>query len=89
MKKGAGGLVSTLLPIMEISGGIWIASAMNDADIEIASKFPGNTLPVPLKNPKFRVHLIKLNKEKYNEFYNTFSNSLLWFTHHQLWNLDK
>ncbi len=54
----------------------------------MASKYPKNKIPVPLKNPKFHVPLIILDKKKYNEFYNTFSNSILWFMHHQLWDLD-
>ena len=58
MKTGAGGIVPTLVPILENVGGTWIASAMNDADIEMASKYPKNKIPVPLENPKFQVPLI-------------------------------
>ncbi|HML06154.1 MAG TPA: trehalose-6-phosphate synthase [Methanobacterium sp.] len=86
MKKGAGGIVPTLFPIMENANGIWIASAMTTSDIEMADKYQ-NKIPIPLENPKFRAHLIKLNTEKYDEFYNTFINSLLWFIHHYMWNL--
>ena len=60
----------------------------DERDRKIASKYPKNKIPVPLKNPKFHVPLIILDKKKYNEFYNTFSNSILWFMHHQLWDLD-
>ncbi len=87
MKIGAGGIVPALLPFMEKTGGTWIASAMNDADIEMAGKFPESRIPVPLKKPKLNVQLIILNKEKYSEFYNSFHNPFLWFIHHYLWNL--
>ena len=87
MKVGAGGIVPTLLPFMEKTGGTWVASAMTDADIEMAGRFPKNRIPVPLEEPKLNVQLIVLNKEKYNEFYNSFHNPFLWFIHHYLWNL--
>ncbi len=87
MKIGAGGIVPTLLPFMEKTGGTWVASAMNDADIEMAGRFPGNRIPVPLKEPKLNVQLVILDQKKYNEFYNSFHNPFLWFIYHYLWNL--
>lgn len=87
MKTGAGGIVPALAPIMENIGGTWISSTMNDADIEMARRFPQNRIPIPLENPKFNVHLLIFNKKKYDEFYNKFHNPLLWFIHHYLWNL--
>ncbi len=33
MKTGAGGIVPTLVPVLENVGGTWIASAMNEAQI--------------------------------------------------------
>lgn len=87
MKTGAGGLVSTLIPLIKKTKGTWIASAMTSANIEIAGKFPGNKIPVPPKNPEFNVQLIVLDKKKYDEFYNTFNNSFLWFIYHYLLNL--
>jgi trehalose 6-phosphate synthase len=87
MKIGAGGIVPTLLPFMEKKGGTWVASAMSDADIEMAGRFPENRIPVPLEEPKLNVQLVILDKEKYNEFYNSFHNPFLWFIYHYLWNL--
>ena len=87
MKMGAGGIIPALLPFMEKTGGTWVASAMNDADIEMAGRFSKNRIPVPLKKPEINVQLIILNKEKYNEFYNSFHNPFLWFIYHYLWNL--
>lgn len=86
MKKGAGGIVPTLFPIMENVGGIWIASAMNNTDMEMANKYPDG-ISISSKNPKFKLQLIDLNREKYDAFYNTFINPLLWFIHHYMWDL--
>ncbi|MGB9937450.1 MAG: alpha,alpha-trehalose-phosphate synthase (UDP-forming) [Methanobacterium sp.] len=87
MKTGAGGIVPTLVPIMEKVGGIWIASAMTDTDKEVAEKFPENKIPIPKDDPKFWVPLIILDSNKYNEFYNFIHNPLLWFIHHYMWDL--
>ncbi len=89
MKPGAGGIVPTLVPVMENVGGTWIASALNDADIEMARKFKDNKIPVPLENPNFHVPLLILDQKKYNEFYNKFHNPLLWFIYHYMWNLPE
>jgi trehalose 6-phosphate synthase len=64
IKTGAGGIVPTLVPVLENVGGIWVASAMSSADIEMASKYPKNKIPIPLENPKFHVPLLTLNKKK-------------------------
>ncbi|WP_255360694.1 trehalose-6-phosphate synthase [Methanobacterium sp. A39] len=87
MKIGAGGIVPTLLPFMEKTGGTWVASAMTNADMEMAGRFPENRIPFPLEKPKLNVQFIMLDKEKYYEFYNSFHNPFLWFIHHYLWNL--
>ncbi|WP_331275708.1 trehalose-6-phosphate synthase [Methanobacterium veterum] len=87
MKIGAGGIVPTLLPFMEKNGGTWVASAMTDADMEMAGRFPENKIPIPLEEPRLNVQLIRLDREKYNEFYNSFHNPFLWFIYHYLWNL--
>ena len=87
MKVGAGGIVPTLLPFMEKTGGTWVASAMTDADNEMAGRFRENRIPVPLEKPKLNVQFMVLDKQKYYEFYNSFNNPFLWFIHHYLWNL--
>jgi len=87
MKTGAGGMIPTLLPIMEKAKGIWIASAMNDADAEMAEKYQQSKIPVPEDNPKFYVSLIIHDSNEYHEFYNVMNNPLIWFIHHYMWNL--
>ena len=72
---------------MEKTGGTWVASAMTDADIDMVGRFPENRIPFPLEKPKLNVQLIILDKEKYNEFYNSFHNPFIAFIHHYLWNL--
>jgi len=87
MRRGAGGLVSTLLPIMETVNGTWIASAMSYEDAVIAHKYPDKRVPVPMDDPKFWVPFVVVDKEKrYEKYYSVISNPLLWFVQHYMWN---
>ena len=49
MKRGSGGLVSTLLPLMEALNGTWIASAMTLEDAAVAGRYMENRVPIPKK----------------------------------------
>lgn len=86
MKRGAGGLVSTLLPLMEALNGVWIASAMTPGDKEIAKQYPENRVPIPEEDPLFWVPFVVVNPDQYECYYSTISNPLLWFVQHYMWN---
>lgn len=86
MKRGAGGLVSTLLPIMETLNGVWIASAMTSGDVEVAKRFPDNKVPIPEEKPKFWVPFVVVDQRRYECYYSVISNPLLWFVQHYMWN---
>lgn len=86
MKRGAGGLVSTLLPLMEALNGAWIASAMTPGDVEVAKQFPDNRVPITEDNPLFWVPFVVVEPEPYESYYSIISNPLLWFVQHYMWN---
>jgi trehalose 6-phosphate synthase len=86
MKRGAGGLVSTLLPIMETVKGIWVASAMTEGDIEIANRYEDNRVPITEDNPSFWVPFVVVDSKRYEDYYSLISNPLLWFVQHYMWN---
>jgi len=86
MKRGAGGLVSTLLPLMEALNGVWIASAMTPGDVEVAKRYPDNRVPITEDNPLFWVPFVVVEPEQYECYYSTISNPLLWFVQHYMWN---
>jgi trehalose 6-phosphate synthase len=86
MKRGAGGLVSTLLPLVEALDGVWIASAMTKGDSEVARRYPGNKVPIPEIGTKFWIQFVLEEKERYEEYYSVISNPLLWFLQHYMWN---
>jgi trehalose 6-phosphate synthase len=86
MKRGAGGLVATLMPLMEALNGVWIASAMTAEDETISRKYPENRVPVPQDDPKFWVSFVLSDPEQYRKYYSVISNPLLWFVQHNMWN---
>jgi len=86
MRRGAGGLVSTLLPIMETVGGNWIASAMSCEDADVAKKFQNDKVPIPEEDPKFWVPFVVVERDAYEKYYSVISNPLLWFVQHYMWN---
>lgn len=84
-RMGSGGLVSTLLPLMEKVKGTWIAASNNPIDIQVASQYPDHNVPIGQNNPKFYVHFLNFNKKIYDDYYDVISNSVLWYIHHYIW----
>lgn len=86
LKRGAGGLVSTLQPLMEAVNGTWVASAMSLVDAEVADQYPENRVPITPDDPKFTVPFVVVDRKRYEYFYSVISNPLLWFVQHYMWN---
>ncbi|MDA8205873.1 MAG: trehalose-6-phosphate synthase [Thermaerobacter sp.] len=77
----AGGVVSALDPLLRELGGDWIAWGSGSADRLTA---PGGVRPVPLSDPKYRLHRIYLNPEEIQGFYTRYANQGLWPLSHLL-----
>ncbi len=86
MKRGGGGLVSTLLPFMTSVKGTWVASAMTEGDIKVACEHKKCMVPIPEDNPDFCVSFVVTDPEIYKEYYSVISNPLIWFIQHYMWN---
>jgi trehalose 6-phosphate synthase len=76
-RRGAGGLVSGLGPLVRGTETTWIAAAMSDADRMAASD--GVTTA-----EGFRVRLLALDPDDWHQHYDTVCNEALWFAHHGL-----
>ena len=76
-KRGAGGLVSSLGPLVRDTGALWLAAAISDEDREAAGEGP-------VEAEGFRVQSMALDVETYRMFYDVIANSTLWFLHHDL-----
>lgn len=86
IRRGSGGLVSTLLPLMEALNGVWIASAMTPGDVEVANQFPDCRVPIPEEKPRYCVPFVVVHHQPYEDYYSVISNPLLWFLQHYMWN---
>ncbi len=76
VKTPTGGLTAALDPLMQATGGTWVAGGSGDADREHVDK--RNRCPVPIDNPKYILKRVWMSKEEVDKFYFGFSNQTLW-----------
>lgn len=88
-RRGPGGLVSALLPVVQETGGLWVASAMDEGDRRKASEGPEGRIEVEIDDARYRVRLLTQDEKTFHRYYNEISNRLLWFLHHYLWDLPR
>lgn len=74
-RRGAGGLVSGLGPLVIGTDTTWLAAAMSEADREAASAGV-------IEAEGFRVQAVSVPAEPYRMAYDVIANSTLWFTYH-------
>lgn len=77
----AGGLARGLRPLVEQTGGTWIACAVSEADRAAAQ------LADP--DPDLDLRLLDVDPGIYGPAYDTIANGTLWFAHHGLWDLPR
>src|SRR5262249_47243896 len=66
-ERTVGGLVTSLLPMMEQNGGAWVA--WGD---------PPGRYPIPPNKTRFELNYIGLTEEQVQNYYVGFSNNALW-----------
>ena len=88
-RRGSGGLVSALAPVVQETGGLWVASAMGEGDRRRVAESPDGRLEVAVEDAKYLLRLIAHDPDVYDQYYNAISNRLLWFLHHYLWDLPR
>ena len=81
-RRGAGGLVSSLGPLIRNSKAMWLAAAITDEDREAASAGV-------IEAEGFRIRSLAVDLHAYRMFYDVVSNSTLWFLHHDLYDLAR
>lgn len=80
-RRGGGGLVSGLLPLIEGTDATWVACAMTDADRRAAEQ--------GLVAGGLRSVMVTPPPEQYAMAYDVVSNATLWFLHHGLFDLTR
>ena len=76
VKTPAGGLTAALDPLMQATGGIWVAGGSGDADRENVDK--QSRCLVPPGDPKYVLKRVWMSKSEVDRFYFGFSNQTLW-----------
>lgn len=81
-KRGAGGLVSGLAPLVAGTGATWVAAAMTDGDREAAEAGV-------IEAEGMRVRTLAIDPDAYRMAYDVVCNATLWFLHHSLFDLAR
>src|SRR5690606_1434855 len=76
-RRGAGGLVSGLAPLVAGTDAVWIAAAMSDGDRRAAAEGV-------VESDDLRVRLLDVDPATFAAAYDEVCNSLLWFAYHGL-----
>ena len=88
-RRGAGGMVTALIDAgnrMEVT---WVATAMTEGDriaLKEAQQNNGGLLSSPLRGQKMQLRYVAISKSAYRKHYEGFSNQVLWFLQHYLYN---
>jgi trehalose 6-phosphate synthase len=87
-RRGGGGLVTALRPLVSHHDVTWIASAITDEDAAVAAETGGEAFDeVALDGSTYKLRLVAHDPVAYDAFYNVVSNPTLWFLQHYLWDL--
>ena len=86
-RRGAGGLVTALSGALAAGGGLWIASAMTEGDREVAGR--GRVDAGGDGALAYALRYLSFDGPLFDRYYNGWTNRVLWFLHHYLWNLPQ
>jgi len=82
-RRGAGGLVTALSPLVSQHDVTWIASALSDEDRAVAASGPREE--TAQDGSFYRLRLVAHDPGAYDRYYNVVANPTLWFVQHGLW----
>jgi trehalose 6-phosphate synthase len=83
-RRGGGGLVTALGPLVSIHDVTWIANAMTDEDRAVAQEAGGAFDETGRDGSPYRLRLVDHDPGDFDRFYNQFANPALWFLQHEL-----
>ncbi|MBN1537380.1 MAG: trehalose-6-phosphate synthase [Anaerolineales bacterium] len=81
IQRGGGGLVTALLGLAKSVDISWIAAAIGDLEKE----WGWGEVEIGENGRTIDLHLIPIDEDIYNGYYNVISNPLLWFIQHSMW----
>ncbi|MGQ9571996.1 MAG: alpha,alpha-trehalose-phosphate synthase (UDP-forming) [Dehalococcoidia bacterium] len=87
-QRGGGGLVIALSSVGRFIPLTWVASAMTEGDRRLAKEAAGR-IRAPLSEQEVYLRFVVVPRSVYQRFYSVFSNPLLWFVQHLMWNTPR
>src|SRR5436305_4750977 len=91
-RRGAGGMVTALIDAGNRMEGTWVAMAMTEGDrqaLKEAQQESDGLLRSPLNGQNMQLRYVAVSKTAYRKHYEVFSNQVLWFLQHYLYNPDE
>jgi trehalose 6-phosphate synthase len=82
-RRGVGGLVTALSGALRDRGGVWIAAALSEGDRAVAAE--SGTVEADMGRSRIAVRFVSVEEDTYRAYYDEFSNRVLWFVNHYLW----
>ncbi|HEY9856964.1 MAG TPA: trehalose-6-phosphate synthase [Stenomitos sp.] len=84
-RRGQGGLVTAMNSMVQCVDTTWVASPLTPDDVHVAQQH-GDRLVVPMGPRKLHVAFVNSEAERFRQYYDEISNSLLWFLQHGITN---
>ncbi len=89
-RRGGGGLVTALGPLVSRHDVTWIAAAMTDEDRIVAGEAGVVAFEEHGRDgAAYRLRLVCTDPADFDRYYNEFANPTLWFLQHYLWDLSR
>src|SRR5438034_7047658 len=87
-RRGGGGLVTALRPLVTHHDVTWIASAMSDEDRALVAEARGEAIEeVARDGSPYKLRFVAHDPLAYDWYYNVVANPTLWFLQHYMWGL--
>src|SRR5205823_12990363 len=84
--RGAGGVVTALLTLAEVTSADWVSCVRTEAERNMVEQ-RGETIVAPLGRATTKLHYVNPTREQSHMYYSVIANPLLWFIQHYPSNL--
>src|SRR5258708_23546521 len=86
--RGAGGVVTALRTLAEVTAADWVCCARTDAERQLVET-QGDTWTAPLLRSDTRLHYVMPTRGQYDQYYSVMANPVLWVIQHCLGDLSQ
>jgi len=76
VESPVGGLVAALDPVLQATGGVWIAWGSGEADFEVVDA--DDRIQVPPEAPRYTLRRVRLTSDEVEQFYRGYANQSIW-----------